>query len=424
MANNLRALPNPITNQPFVVADIVNRSELNTYLDEWFAKYYYDNSWFEALFGWQLATSINESYRRKDPTRYKITNAQGWNGETKPINYSYITYRTEKISLDTIFSAGRKLSPIENDWTPGLLTADMRELINAEMNERRVMIMNALQTPGVATNVIAPFPIPTDRDKFLAYYDTLVDQILSNGMNPERTVVLCDTLFFRAIRNFLQLTLGANDQVNKVLGNRFSWTKTIEGIIFVLVPSKYDSIDEDGNVIQISLFKAGIHAIAFERGPNGPLIARYKDHTGLRIGEAAVGSGQGAKVIMEWVRVYGVDVIEPKKVIVMLEPTAVVKVDLAFLISAMEIDVVGPATLVDFQAKVINLIQAQNQFYSLTIADVDFFKADGTTPLTQNDISNGIVNIVVKAKAGSLLFTGQKAISVNTRVYDNGTTNF
>ncbi|RUP70457.1 hypothetical protein D6D54_09550, partial [Spiroplasma poulsonii] len=64
------------------------------------------------------------------------------------------------------------------------------------------------------------------------------------------------------------------------------------------------------------LLPNGVNAIAFKFSKKyDPLILRKKDHTPLRVGAAALGTGMGNTLIMERVLYLGGAIVEPKGII-------------------------------------------------------------------------------------------------------------
>ncbi len=78
----------------------------------------------------------------------------------------------------------------------------------------------------------------------------------------------------------------------------------------------YQLINKDGSEGIIELLPNGVNAIAFKFSKKyDPLILRKKDHTQLRVGAAALGTGMGNTLIMERVLYLGGAVVEPKGII-------------------------------------------------------------------------------------------------------------
>ncbi|UNF62169.1 hypothetical protein [Spiroplasma poulsonii] len=76
--------------------------------------------------------------------------------------------------------------------------------------------------------------------------------------------------------------------------------KTVEGTTYYMVPKKLPIINKDGSEGTIELLPNGVNAIAFKFSKKyDPLILRKKDHTPLRVGAAALGTGMGNAPIME-----------------------------------------------------------------------------------------------------------------------------
>ncbi len=142
-----------------------------------------------------------------------------------------------------------------------------------------------------------------------------MDKIYKNGFTPSETVVLGSTDFIRGIRNKLQLQLGENDQINSVIATSGAM-KTVEGTTYYMVPKKLPIINKDGSEGTIELLPNGVNAIAFKFSKKyDHLILRKKDHTPLRVGAAALGTGMGNTLIMERVLYLGGAVVELKEII-------------------------------------------------------------------------------------------------------------
>nr|CAK99086.1 hypothetical protein n-terminal truncated [Spiroplasma citri] len=154
-----------------------------------------------------------------------------------------------------------------------------------------------------------------DDTNALQIHDEIMDKIYENGFTPSETVVLGSADFIRGIRNKLQLQLGANDQINSVIETSGAM-KTVEGTTYYMVPKKLPIINEDGSEGTITLLPNGVNAIAFKFSKKyDPLILCKKDHTPLRVGAAALGTGMGNTLIMERILELGGAVVEPKGII-------------------------------------------------------------------------------------------------------------
>ncbi|RUO86136.1 hypothetical protein [Spiroplasma endosymbiont of Megaselia nigra] len=142
-----------------------------------------------------------------------------------------------------------------------------------------------------------------------------MDKIYENGFTPSETIVFGSADFIRGIRNKLQLQLGANDQINSVIATSEAM-KNVEGTTYYMVPKKLPIINKDGSEGTISLLPDGVNAIAFKFSKKyDPLILRKKDHTPLRVGAAALGTGMGNTLIMERVLYLGGAVVEQRGII-------------------------------------------------------------------------------------------------------------
>ncbi len=83
-----------------------------------------------------------------------------------------------------------------------------------------------------------------------------------------------------------------------------------------MVPKKLPIINKDGSEGTIELLPNGVNAIAFKFSKKyDQLILRKKDHTTLRFGAAALGTGMGNALIMKMVLYLGGAVVEPKGII-------------------------------------------------------------------------------------------------------------
>ncbi|WP_348736203.1 hypothetical protein [Spiroplasma endosymbiont of Ammophila pubescens] len=92
--------------------------------------------------------------------------------------------------------------------------------------------------------------------------------------------------------------------------------KTVEGTTYYMVPKKLPIINKDGSEGTIELLPDGVNAIVFKFSKKyDPLIFRKKNHTPLRVGAAALGTGMGNTLIMERVLYLGGAVVEPKGII-------------------------------------------------------------------------------------------------------------
>ncbi len=79
---------------------------------------------------------------------------------------------------------------------------------------------------------------------------------------------------------------------------------------------KLPIIDKNGSEGTIILLPEGVNAIAFKFSKKyDPIILCKKDHTPLRVGAAALGTGMGNTLIMERVLYLGGAVVEPKGII-------------------------------------------------------------------------------------------------------------
>ncbi|UNF62340.1 hypothetical protein [Spiroplasma poulsonii] len=152
--------------------------------------------------------------------------------------------------------------------------------------------------------------------------------------------------------------------------------KTIEGTTYYMVPKKLPIINKDGSEGTIELLPNGVNAIAFKFSKKyDPLILRKKDHTPLRVGAAALGTGMGNTLIMERVLYLGGAVVEPKGIIKHI----VAKIDISGIskLDKPTIHVTDPTQATAEQLKpqfkdvVLKAVKAVNS--SLTESDFDYF---------------------------------------------------
>jgi hypothetical protein len=215
----------------------------------------------------------------------------------------------------------------------------------------------------------------SDDTNALQIHDEIMDKIYENGFTPSETVVLGSADFIRGIRNKLQLQLGANDQINSVITTSGAM-KTVEGTTYYMVPKKLPIINKDGTEGTISLLPDGVNAIAFKFSKKyDPLILRKKDHTPLRVGAAALGTGMGNTLIMERVLYLGGAVVEPKGIIKHI----VTKIDISKInkLDKPTVHVADPTQTTQEQLKpqfkdiILKAAKALNS--SLTESDFDYF---------------------------------------------------
>ncbi len=227
------------------------------------------------------------------------------------MKYSTVEFDDGVIELDTILTFVRKLDPIESDFNPNLWDADIEQAMDTEVDYKRNKILEIINKGIVATIQGKK----ADDTNALQIHDKIMDKIYENGFTPSETVVLGSANFIRGIRNKLQLQLGANEQINSVITTSGAM-KTIEGTTYYMVPKKLPIINKDGSEGIIELLTNGVNAIAFKFSKKyNPLILRKKDHTPLRVGAAALGTGMGNTLIMERVLYLGGAVVEPKGII-------------------------------------------------------------------------------------------------------------
>ncbi|ALA97416.1 hypothetical protein SKUN_00515 [Spiroplasma kunkelii CR2-3x] len=299
-----------------IFGDIVNQATVNDKetFEQWYLKTYQQKLSWEALFAWLDKNKFGLQYKIKKNIKYKQglgKDGQVFNTDDNLLKYSAVEFEDGTVVLDTILTFARKLDPVEGDFNPNLWAADIEQAMDTEVAYKRNKILEIINK-GEVTTIKGN---KADDTNALQIHDEIMDKIYENGFTPSETVVLGSADFIRGIRNKLQLQLGANDQINSVISTSGAM-KTVEGTTYYMVPKKLPIINEDGSEGTISLLPNGVNAIAFKFSKKyDPLILRKKDHTPLRVGAAALGTGMGNTLIMERVLYLGGAVVEPKAII-------------------------------------------------------------------------------------------------------------
>ncbi|RUO85990.1 hypothetical protein [Spiroplasma endosymbiont of Megaselia nigra] len=299
-----------------IFGDIVNQATKNDRetFEQWYLQTYQQKFSWEALFAWKEANKFGLTYKRKKNIQYNKglgKYEQVFNTDDSLLNYTEVKFEDGTVELDTILTFARKLDPVESDFNPNLWAADIEQAMDTEVAYKRNKILEIINKEKVTTIQGQK----ADDTNALQIHDEIMDKIYENGFTPSETVVLGSADFIRGIRNKLQLQLGANDQINSVITTNGAM-KTVEGTTYYMVPKKLPIINKDGSEGTISLLPNGVNAIAFKFSKKyDPLILRKKDHTPLRVGAAALGTGMGNTLIMERVLYLGGAVVEAKGII-------------------------------------------------------------------------------------------------------------
>ncbi|MFJ1522134.1 hypothetical protein [Spiroplasma sp. ald] len=359
-----------------IFGDIANQAtqrDRETF-EQWYLQTYQQKFSWEALFAWKEANKFGLTYKRKKNIKYNEglgKNGQVFNTDDNLLKYSTVEFEDGIVELDTILTFARKLDPVESDFNPNLWAADIEQAMDTEVSYKRNKILEIINKETVTTIQGKK----ADDTNALQIHDEIMDKIYENGFTPSETVVLGSADFIRGIRNKLQLQLGANDQINSVIATSGAM-KTVEETTYYTVPKKLPIINKDGSEGTIELLPDGVNAIAFKFSKKyDPLILRKKDHTPLRVGAAALGTGMGNTLIMERVLYLGGAVVEPKGIIKHI----VTKIDISKInkLDKPTIHVTDPtqATIEQlkpqFKAVVLKAVKAVDS--SLTESDFDYF---------------------------------------------------
>ncbi len=299
-----------------IFGDIANQAtqKEREAFDQWYLQTYQQKFSWEALFAWKEANKFGLTYKRKKNIKYNEgsgNDGQVFNTDDNLLKYSTVEFEDGIVELDTILTFARKLDPVESDFNPNLWAADIEQAMDTEVAYKRNKILEIINKETVTTIQGQK----ADDTNALQIHDEIMDKIYENGFTPSETVVLGSADFIRGIRNKLQLQFGANDQINSVIATSGAM-KTVEGTTYYMVPKKLPIINKDGSEGTIELLSNGVNAIAFKFSKKyDHLILRKKDHTPLRIGAAALGTGLGNTLIMERVLYLGGAVVEPKGII-------------------------------------------------------------------------------------------------------------
>ncbi|MBW1241865.1 MAG: hypothetical protein EIB84_03175 [Spiroplasma poulsonii] len=378
--------------------------------EQWYLQTYQQKFSWEALFAWKEANKFGLTYKKKKNIKYNegIGNeGQLFNTDDNLLKYSTVEFEDGIVELDTILTFARKLDPVESDFNPNLWAADIEQAMDTEVAYKRNKILEIINK-GAITTIQGK---KADDTNALQIHDEIMDKIYENGFTPSETVVLGSADFIRGIRNKLQLQLGANDQINSVISTSGAM-KTVEGTTYYMVPKKLPIINKDGSEGTISLLPDDVNAIAFKFSKKyDPLILRKKDHTPLRVGAAALGTGMGNTLIMERVLYLGGAVIEPKGII--KHTFVTVKIDISKInkLDKPTIHVTDPtkATIEQlkpqFKAVVLKAVKAVDS--SLTENDYDYFIESKGEDWPIDITNNKIIEVVIKGKNNA---TGQTKI--------------
>ncbi|RUP78148.1 hypothetical protein D6D54_01375 [Spiroplasma poulsonii] len=359
-----------------IFGDIANQAtkrDRETF-EQWYLQTYQQKFSWEALFAWKEANKFGLTYKRNKNIKYNKglgNEGQVFNTDDNLLKYSTVEFEDGIVELDTILTFARKLDPVESDFNPNLWAADIEQAMDTEVAYKRNKILEIINK-GTVTTIQGQ---KADDTNDLQIHDEIMDKIYENGFTSSETVVLGSADFIRGIRNKLQLQLGANDQINNVIETSEAM-KTVEGTTYYMVPKKLPIINKDGSEGTITLLPDGVNAIAFKFSKKyDPLILRKKDHTPLRVGAAALGTGMGNTLIMERVLYLGGAVVEPKGIIKHI----VTKIDISKInkLDKPNIHVTDPTQATpeqlkpQFKAVVLKAVKAIDS--SLTENDYDYF---------------------------------------------------
>ncbi|MBW3059277.1 hypothetical protein D6D54_07590 [Spiroplasma poulsonii] len=359
-----------------IFGDIANQAtqKEREAFDQWYLQTYQQKFSWEALFAWKEANKFGLTYKRKKNIKYNEgsgKDGQVFNTDDNLLKYSTVEFEDGIVELDTILTFARKLDPVESDFNPNLWAADIEQAMDTEVAYKRNKILEIINK-GTVTTIQGK---KADDTNALQIHDEIMDKIYENGFTPSETIVLGSADFIRGIRNKLQLQLGANDQINNVMATSGAM-KSVEGTTYYMAPKKLPIINKDGSEGTISLLPDGVNAIAFKFSKKyDPLILRKKDHTPLRVGAAALGTGMGNTLIMERVLYLGGAVVESKGIIKHI----VAKIDISGIdkLDKPTIHVTDPTQTTAEQLKpqfkdvVLKSVKAVNN--SLTENDYDYF---------------------------------------------------
>ncbi|MBW3058028.1 MAG: hypothetical protein CXB60_02455 [Spiroplasma poulsonii] len=359
-----------------IFGDIANQAtkrDRETF-EQWYLQTYQQKFSWEALFAWKEANKFGLTYKRNKNIKYNKglgNEGQVFNTDDNLLKYSTVEFEDGIVELDTILTFARKLDPVESDFNPNLWAADIEQAMDTEVAYKRNKILEIINK-GTVTTIQGQ---KADDTNDLQIHDEIMDKIYENGFTSSETVVLGSADFIRGIRNKLQLQLGANDQINNVIETSEAM-KTVEGTTYYMVPKKLPIINKDGSEGTITLLPDGVNAIAFKFSKKyDPLILRKKDHTPLRVGAAALGTGMGNTLIMERVLYLGGAVVEPKGIIKHI----VTKIDISKInkLDKPTIHVTDPTQATpeqlkpQFKAVVLKAVKTVDS--SLTESDFDYF---------------------------------------------------
>lgn len=392
-----------------IFGDIVNEATIRDRetFEQWYLQTYQQKFSWEALFAWKDANKFGLRYKRKKNIQYNEglglrNDGRVFNTDDNLLKYTEVEFDDGTVDLDTILTFARKLDPVESDFNPNLWAADIEQAMDTEVAYKRNKILDIINK-GTVTTIHGQ---KADDTNALQIHDEIMDKIYENGFTPSETVVLGSADFIRGIRNKLQLQLGANDQINSVITTSGAM-KTVEGTTYYMVPKKLPIINKDGSEGTISLLPDRVNAFAFKFSKKyDPLILRKKDHTPLRVGAAALGTGMGNTLIMERVLYLGGAVIEPRGIIKhtfnKVDISKINKIDKPYVYVAYPTKVSTEELKPYFKDVVLKAVKAVNS--SLTEDDFDYFIESKGEDWPINITSEKIVEVQIEGKNNA---TGQ-----------------
>ncbi|UZQ31031.1 MAG: hypothetical protein OHM56_05945 [Spiroplasma phoeniceum] len=183
--------------------------------------------------------------------------------------------------------------------------------------------------------------------------------------------------------------------------------KTVEGTTYYMVTKKLPIINKDGSEGTIELLPDGVNAIAFKFSKKyDPLILRKKDHTPLRVGAAALGTGMGNTLIMERVLYLGGAVVEQKGIIKhivsKIDISKINKLDKPIIHVADPTKATAEQLKPQFKDVVLKALKAVNS--SLTESDFDYFIESAGVDWPINITNDKTVAVQIEGKNNA---TGQ-----------------
>ena len=386
-----------------IFGDIVNEATIRDReaFEQWYLQTYQQKFSWEALFAWKDANKFGLRYKRKKNIKYDAglglrNDGRIFNTDDNLLKYTEVEFDDGTVDLDTILTFARKLDPAESDFNPNLWATDIEQAMDTEVAYKRNKILDIINKEYVTTIL----GLKASDTNALQIHDEIMDKVYENGFTPSETVVLGSADFIRGIRNKLQLQLGANDQINSVITTSGAM-KTVEGTTYYMVPKRLPIINKDGSEGTISLLPDGVNAIAFKFSKKyDPLILRKKEHTPLRVGAAALGTGMGNTLIMERVLYLGGAVVESKGIIKHIFPkidiSGINKVDKPTIHAVNPIRVTPEELKEKFKDVVLKAVKAVDS--SLTESDFDYFIESKGTDWPINITSEKTVSVQIEGK--------------------------